>query len=64
MSKKKLRTKVVVTCYQPEAEVHCSWCGCFFRCGDAPHDEEGALCPSCGRGEDLEAVQGENGFAV
>ena len=51
-------------CYQPELQLRCTWCGRFFLCGDAPHDEEGCLCPGCGRGEDLEVVRGGDGASL
>jgi len=43
-------------CIEPDITIRCAWCGCTFRCADAPHDIEGPLCPSCGRGEDLREI--------
>lgn len=41
-------------CAQPSDALYCTWCTTKFRCGDAPHDVQGPLCPVCGRGEKLE----------
>lgn len=50
-----------MNCAHPELLLNCEWCGEIFRCGQAPHDEEGVLCPRCGRGEDLQALRDKNG---
>jgi len=45
---------VVAECMQDHLRIKCHFCGEIFFCGDAPHDEDGSLCPQCGRGEDLD----------
>ncbi len=41
-------------CMNETMWLECHFCGEIFFCGDAPHDEDGPICPQCGRGEDLD----------
>ena len=41
-------------CLHADLQLYCEYCDEVFQCGTAPHDSEGALCPSCGKGDDLE----------
>ena len=41
-------------CLHADLQLYCEYCDEVFQCGTAPHDSEGALCPSCGNGDDLE----------
>lgn len=34
--------------------LHCTFCGEYFPLRAAAQDEGGALCPACGRGDDIE----------
>ena len=45
-------------CMHPEEDMHCTYCDAAFKCGEAPHDEEGPLCPSCNKGESLVEAKG------
>ena len=39
-----------------ETRWRCTYCAAVFKGHEAPRDDEGPLCPGCGRGEDLEEL--------
>lgn len=41
-------------CTQPDKARYCSYCDTSFKCGDAPHNDSGSLCPRC---KDAEGLQ-------
>ena len=43
-------------CMHPNEDIRCSFCDTSFKCGNAPHDDEGVLCPSCGKGESVQST--------
>lgn len=43
-------------CQHPDEKVYCRSCDTTFVCGNAPHTDSKALCPSCGGAEGLSAA--------
>ena len=45
-------------CSNPNEEMHCTSCDTAFRCGEAPYNNEGPLCPCCNKSEGLVDAKG------
>ena len=41
-------------CQHPDEDIYCSYCDTSFKCGNAPHDDEGSLCPNCRKADSLQ----------
>ena len=50
-------------CKHPNEDVYCSSCDLSFKCGNAPHDGEGSLCPRCKKGESLK-LESDRGVTI
>lgn len=47
---------MIPSCLEPKRKIECTFCGWKGKCKYAEHDEQGALCLGCGRGEKLKEV--------
>jgi hypothetical protein len=53
-TKEKSTAESKSACLHADLQLYCEYCDEVFQYGTAQHDSKGALCPSCGKGDDLE----------